>query len=132
MEQEGVRLSTKRRQFRSNVVGALLTGLECEVLTPADLAKLERCQVLLGRWDRWLHAEIRDNRRQRSNREVRQMMNISTVESELQAKRLKWWQQIITKPYDNGQLLAALFGRAERERREGKDLGNLRSLGYGS
>ena len=50
-------------------------------------------------------------------------MGLSTVESALRARRLKWWQDIMAATGEHTQLLAALFGTMEREVRDGRVLG---------
>ena len=62
-------------------------------------------------------------RRQVGDNKVREWLGISTVESELRARRLKWWKGIVRSPEENRQLLAALFGRMDRELQEGMEVG---------
>ena len=63
--------------------------------------------------------------RQLSDENVRKEIGVYTVESELRARRLKWWSRIVQAPKENKQLLAVLFGTMEREVREGKVLGTV-------
>ena len=61
-------------------------------------------------------------RRQITNAQVRKWLHISTVETELRSRRLKWWLDITERPYENKQLLAALFGTTDLELRMGRTL----------
>ena len=50
---------------------------------------------------------------QRKNEEIRKMMGIGTVESEMRIRRLRWMRIIIEETGDNIQLGAVVFGDME-------------------
>ena len=114
-----------RELFRSMVQGAILSGMDAEVPSEGDIRRMESIQCTLARRAMGSEGsyESHRGRRQLIDDQVRNMMGISTVKSELRARRIKWWQAVMDAPEENKQMLAALFGTMEREVREGKVLG---------
>ena len=109
---------TVRRVFHSNVVGAALAGLEAEVLTTTDLARLDTLLARLAReamgkraWRAVPGGEDRPLR----NGEIREWMRLPTVETELRSRRLRWWAQMVCRPRDSVQVMAALFAPLQLE-----------------
>ena len=121
----GVGVDVIRGLFKGVVVSALLSGMEAEAPTAADLRLLEGAQCKYGRMALGSRGsrEVRGVRRQLSDEEVRRRLGLATVESELRARRLKWWQGVTEDRGNNVQLRAALFGTMRRETREGVILG---------
>ena len=97
--------------FKSMVQGALLSGMEAEVPSVGDINRMDSTQCTLARRALGSNGsyESGQGRRQLSNDQVRVQMGLCTVDSTLRARRLKWWQDIMTSPSENKQLLAALF-----------------------
>ena len=109
----GVRKKVVRMIFLANVRGAMLSGMEAEVPTQGELDKMESAICAFARkamGSEGSYVAQDGVRRQHSNTHVRKWMGMPTVESELRARRLKWWKDIVYAPEENVQLLAALFG----------------------
>ena len=109
---QGIRQGVIRGVFQSYVQGALLSGLETEVLLDGEIRRMESLQCALARramGSRGSRA-YGQMRRQITDREVREWMGIATVRTELRARRLKWWGDMLACPAEYGQLRAALFG----------------------
>ena len=99
--------------------------MEAEVPSVGDINRMGSTQCTLARRALGSNGsyESGHGRRQLSNDQVREQMGLYTVESTLRARRLKWWQDSMTSPSENKQLLAALFGTMGGEVRETTCLG---------
>ena len=111
----------KRGLFLNAVFNTGLSGMEPELSTWRDLKAIDLVVVkylrqLLGEDSAWCISnpqeggEVQNVYHQKSNKEVRTMMRVANVDSELRYRRLKWLQDIIAHPDDNVQLRAAVFG----------------------
>ncbi len=99
-----------------------LSGLAAEVLTCQDWIRLELLNMMLTRkllGVRSIRLARSGTKKQKSDRDIRELVHIPTMFSELRKRRLKWWQAVTRHPADNVGVRAALFGTNRREKERG-------------
>ena len=75
---------------------------------------LARCA--LGSRGAFLHSS--GQRRSLSNAEVDKIMHLCPVRNEMHWRRVTWWKKVLGDPGNNVQMLTALLGQTEFEKRE--------------
>ena len=111
-------MAVTKIMFKCHVVGTLLTGLEAEVLTQRDYEAMERRVMQLGRKACGSGASRQTgdgSRHGKTNEQIRKLLGIATMKSELQHRRAKWWQHMLENPDHYAQMRAAVFGRLQLE-----------------
>ena len=110
-----VPVKVKITVFQCLVRNSLLSGLECVCLGKTEVGLLERTQnwylCRLGRRGAKNVDEGGNETWKSEKMEVlREKLGISSVQSELRARRIKWLQKIGRRPDENLGMLAALTG----------------------
>ena len=78
---------------------ALVYGLECWALTRGQMRDIEHCQTRALRWLARSPAHLYNE----SNEELRQRLQVPTVESWLRLARLRWLRSALRKPAARSQ-----------------------------
>ena len=110
-----VPLKVKITVFQCLVRNALLSGLECVCLKKTEVGLLERTQNwylcrLSRRGMKTADGEGNETWKSERMEVLRERLGIPSVQSELQARRVKWLQQIGKRPEEYLSMLAALTG----------------------
>eukprot|EP00969_Alexandrium_andersonii_P073265 3232369-Alexandrium_andersonii.AAC.1 len=117
----GADLSAMRGVFYAMVVSPLVSGLEAAVLEKKQTAKLEATmfkyarKMLRGRACKRVAVEGVVRYTNLPNEEVQRMLDLVPIETELQVRRLKYWQKVAMYPGEHKQVIAAVLGAIEGE-----------------
>ena len=117
MGNEGLTRACLENSLRVWFRGALLTGMGAEAPSVVYINRLGSTQCTLARGALGSNGsyESSQGRRQLSNDQVRVNMGLHTVASTLRARRLKWWQDLVTFPERKQTAACHFFGTMERE-----------------
>ena len=97
--------------YKGLVKNALMSGLEALVLLDSETNELEQTQCMFLRKVMQGEAHSIDGAGKHfavTNDAIREKLGISTIASDLQARRVKWLQKMARFPYDHVNVLAAL------------------------
>ena len=103
--------------LRAVVTGALMSGIEAEVLNKTQLDEIESNHMTLMRKATGSLSSYNSNgiRKQQGNTHIRELMGINHTTREIPKRRIKWYKEILTNNEDNKQLRGAVFGRLDKE-----------------
>ena len=98
-----VSIQFKSRAFKGLILNTTLAGLEAEVLRDVDYVMLDASimglsRKVAGRLGSYVHGQ---DRRQHTNKFVRELMGFSNVKQVLRTRRPKWLRSILEHPDDN-------------------------------
>ena len=115
---KGVQMKTKRTIFMGMVFNTGLAGMEAERPRWREIQEIDTmCMKLLKKMvGQEGSRETEYGRRGKTNKEIREMVGIPNMHSELRHRRLRWLQDIIKNEGENEQLRAAVFGQMTIER----------------
>ena len=118
----GIPLRVRRLFFRALVVSILKTGLEALRLTPPDYEYLDRFILGLGRKMMRGKATIvskmedgTEKKRTVDRRKVWEFLGLVPSATELHARRLQWYQNLMRDPTAHQNVLFSFFGEASFE-----------------
>jgi hypothetical protein len=95
--------------FKCLIVSALLLALEPQTLSTSDLQVLEKTQIKYAR------VLLKGKAQGCSNNSVRRQLQLCTVESMLQLRRLNWLKSLAKDPDHHVVIWAALIGQSKAE-----------------
>jgi hypothetical protein len=114
-KRKDVALNIKRNAFKGMVFNTAISGMEAEICTRQELIRIDKEVIRLARKTLGGRAceknEEMTIHKAWTNKRVRQEMRISTVESEMARRRVRWFKTMVANPEDNRMIRSALSGK---------------------
>jgi len=110
-----ISIKAKKQLFIGNVDSAATSGMEAETTPDTEYQTIEkvRMQLLRKMLGKLITKKNGDKWSTISNNEIRKNMELPTIKSIVEKRKLKWLKDIIQSPDDNIMLRAALTGDLE-------------------